>query len=514
MHLIVRLILLCFAGQGGLGARILGLFPVPTKSHLSITSPLMHALAKKGHDVTMFVPFPTGFNATNYREIIYESPPLGSDLTITDYFNVNFVRHQFFYYDAGISVTEMVLTSQEAQSLIGSKEKYDVVVMEQFASEALLVYVNKLECPVVLVSTFRTTSTINGIFGNSAPWSYVPAEFISLDDRMTLFERLQNALALIFIEVTRKYYYMPRQQALAAKYLGDANFEIPDLEELERRADLILINTHPAFSSPRPYMATMKDVAGMHIKPAKPLSSELHRYMESSEKGVIFFCLGSIFKSIEMPEHLIGALKKAFERVPYDVLWKWENNTMTDKPKNVRIEKWLPQNDILAHPKLKVFVTHGGISSLLETVYHKVPIVGIPIFGDQRQNIKLARTKGFVEVLNFSTMTEDDIYEAIVKVANDPKYKRNVEKVSAYWRGEMNHPLDVAVHSVEYVIRNNGTKHLKPAVMEQTFVQYFLLDLAFVVSTVSVLAFLALRQMLKLLIRRKSCCEDKLKKIN
>ena len=35
-----------------------------------------------------------------------------------------------------------------------------------------------------------------------------------------------------------------------------------------------------------------------------------------------------------------------------------ENNF--DKPSNVKFLSWLPQNDLLAHNKTKLFITHGG----------------------------------------------------------------------------------------------------------------------------------------------------------
>ena len=46
---------------------------------------------------------------------------------------------------------------------------------------------------------------------------------------------------------------------------------------------------------------------------------------------------------------------------------------MKDKPSNVKLSKWLPQEAILAHPNLKLFVTHGGQSSSQEALCHKKP---------------------------------------------------------------------------------------------------------------------------------------------
>ncbi len=44
-------------------------------------------------------------------------------------------------------------------------------------------------------------------------------------------------------------------------------------------------------------------------------------------------------------------------------------------PSNVMISKWLPQQDALAHPNVKLFVSHVGQSSFQESICHKMPIV-------------------------------------------------------------------------------------------------------------------------------------------
>ena len=55
-------------------------------------------------------------------------------------------------------------------------------------------------------------------------------------------------------------------------------------------------------------------------------------------------------------------------------------------PKRVWAVMWAPQNDLLASPAVKAFVTHGGSNSVYEAAYHAMPIVAMPIFGDQPSN--------------------------------------------------------------------------------------------------------------------------------
>lgn len=46
--------------------------------------------------------------------------------------------------------------------------------------------------------------------------------------------------------------------------------------------------------------------------------------------------------------------------------------------KDFFVSSWLPQNDILGDKRVAAFVTHGGLNSVLETLYHGTPAVGVP----------------------------------------------------------------------------------------------------------------------------------------
>ena len=39
--------------------------------------------------------------------------------------------------------------------------------------------------------------------------------------------------------------------------------------------------------------------------------------------------------------------QKTFRQLPFNILWKWENETMINQPENVFISKWVPQRAVL-----------------------------------------------------------------------------------------------------------------------------------------------------------------------
>ena len=53
---------------------------------------------------------------------------------------------------------------------------------------------------------------------------------------------------------------------------------------------------------------------------------------------------------------------------------------------NIRVQQWLPQQDLLGHPAVKLFLSHGGIHSMYESLWHGTPMVLMPIATDQFDN--------------------------------------------------------------------------------------------------------------------------------
>ena len=124
----------------------------------------------------------------------------------------------------------------------------------------------------------------------------------------------------------------------------------------------------------------------------------------------------------DMPEDVIDSFIKAFSRLPQRVIWQWKGTPRENMPKNIQTVGWLPQQDLLGHEKCRLFLTHGGLNSIQEAVYHAVPILGFPFGGDQALNLAQSIKAGYALSLDWSGITEEALTEAIQQLLHDPKY--------------------------------------------------------------------------------------------
>lgn len=171
------------------------------------------------------------------------------------------------------------------------------------------------------------------------------------------------------------------------------------------------------------------EVACIHCRAAKPLPKDIEDFIAGAgDAGFIYVSMGSSVKAANMPDHLYHMLVQTFAKLPYRVLWKYESSQRPhDLSSNVKIGRWLPQQDILGHKKLRAFVTHGGLLSMYETVYHGVPVVTMPVFCDHDSNSAKAEADGYAYKLALETLTTEKLMKGIHAVIHDTKYRREAK---------------------------------------------------------------------------------------
>jgi UDP:flavonoid glycosyltransferase YjiC (YdhE family) len=68
---------------------------------------------------------------------------------------------------------------------------------------------------------------------------------------------------------------------------------------------------------------------------------------------------------------------------------------------------------VSAHPNTHLFITHAGMLSSQEAIYHGVPVVGIPFIADQFINIMKLATRGLGIELVYHTLSKQTILDAV-----------------------------------------------------------------------------------------------------
>lgn len=139
---------------------------------------------------------------------------------------------------------------------------------------------------------------------------------------------------------------MPKQDKISKQVFGP---NTPYIGDIERNVSLILMNTHHTTAIPRPLVPAIIEFGGppVHMATPKPLPQDLKEFLDNAEHGVVYFSLGSNVKSIALPEAKQQLFLNVFRKIKQKVLWKWERDDLPGRPDNVKIQKWLPQTDVL-----------------------------------------------------------------------------------------------------------------------------------------------------------------------
>ena len=131
---------------------------------------------------------------------------------------------------------------------------------------------------------------------------------------------------------------------------------------------------------------------------------------------------------------------------------------MTDEatlPSNVMARNVLPQSSILSHEKTLLYFGHGGVNGLHEAVYFRKPIVAMPVWWDGRESIHRMVKRG-VALSVPKGSGADAIYEAIVAVRDDPRYRERANAMADLIHDRQHSPLEDAVWLAEYVSKTKG----------------------------------------------------------
>nr|AHX56944.1 UDP-glycosyltransferase 211B1 [Strigamia maritima] len=480
------------------GYKVLYLFPFASKSHKNIFDALITELARRDHEVTVISELSFSQPVKNVKEIIikksidFQSADIQREVFGTIGYHPIFMTFAFPMFT--LPICKSFFQNSDVKKLLKKGKQFDMVIVSGFLNECALATAPLLGKYIISQSPGFLIPW-NGAFVPQPP-SYVPHLSLSYTSEMSFFQRLNNLFTSVSLNLVHDYYIIPTFQSEIAKHIP----ENPSILEARNLISLHIDSADPVLTSPRPSMPNIVSVGGIHCKKAKPLPQELEDFVQSSgDNGFIYFSLGSNAQSRFLPEKVKTSLLAAFSKLKQKVIWKYEEE-LKNAPSNVKVIKWAPQQDLLGHPKIKGFITHGGLLSLQETVYNAVPVVAVPILGDQHSNIARVEELKIGYKVDFNNISEVSIFEAVNEILKE-SYKENMMKYSAIFHDRYQQPLEQAVFWVEYVIKNDCADCLKSVGEELNFLQYFLIDVIAFISIILLFVVFGLIFLVKLVMK-------------
>ncbi|ROT73742.1 UDP-glucuronosyltransferase [Penaeus vannamei] len=202
------------------------------------------------------------------------------------------------------------------------------------------------EMPFMTIATPGMDARQSAVFGNVLN----PA---MMQRFLNTIEHIKSAVNWRYLDV------LPSVQKEISSQFPD----LPPLLDIERNQSLTLLNSHFTVTGVLPLLPSQVEVGAMHCRPGKPLPEDLESWISGAgSEGVVYFSLGSMAQGQSMPKKYRDMFVEAFKQLKQRVIWKYEV-ALEGVSDNVLMRKWLPQQDILAHPNVRVFITHGGLLS-------------------------------------------------------------------------------------------------------------------------------------------------------
>ncbi|KAM9348415.1 UDP glucuronosyltransferase 5 family, polypeptide D1 [Symphorus nematophorus] len=388
----------------------------------------------------------------------------------------------------------------EGKTLIKSikDSQYDLVLTDPAIAPGV-VLAKYLKLPMVL--NVRWIPGGEGHFAIApSPLSYIPVPGSGLTDKMNFIQRVKNMLMFSMGEF-HKFTMLSSYNALCDKYIEGGC----DIISLLQEADIWLFRTDFVFEFPRPTMPNVVYIGGFQCKPARPLPADLEEFVQSAgEHGVIIMTLGTLVNAL--PKEVTEDIASIFAKIPQKVIWRHKGERPSTLGNNTLIVDWIPQKDLLGHPQTKLFVAHGGTNGVQEAIYHGVPVLGIPLFFDQYDNLLRLQERGAGKIIELGDVNSHSFEQGINEVLHQDSYRQNMQRLSVLHRDQPMTPMDQAIYWVEYVMRHKGASHLRTEAYKMPWYSYYCLDVVLLLLTAAAVLLLSTLAFFRFL-----CCRNRRK---
>ena len=533
LHLVSVLLLMTYTATPLLGEKIL-LLPFPWPSHYTQLEKIGIELRNRNHDVVMITPSTETYHTkSELKNIEYDIPGLSRNTFVSIAegrlengagFGINWLIEYVSLLDVfGRALLEDPAIRREAK-------RADIVISDT-AFMVAPVFADFHKLPLIFLSPFGhlpgcMADTYGGVENPSVVPTFVATallESIGLPQEMSFLQRNFNLLSNIISKVLRDTITVPILRQLTRKYSNKT------LLQLWQDVALILIPMDYSVEYPRADLPFVKMIGPLTTADIQdPLHTPFDEIFNQSSKKVIVVSFG-ITNRIS-PRDTMRILEGLLA-MNYTVIWKYDRSKLAGMVKkhgvfrnqtqveaddvvcemgkrqcyrygngsesgvltnctikncrrmrrplkigqNVYVFDWLPQQRLVQEWKTQLLVTHCGLNSLYEALYHSTPVLCVPLFGEQFDNAGRVVSRKLGKALAVKELSRQSLELAIHELTTIPLYAQNVERVSRRLRRAHQSPAEKAANWIEFVLAEKGdVSYLKQ--VNLPFYQYYLLD--------------------------------------
>ena len=347
--------------------------------------------------------------------------------------------------------------------------KPDLLVLTNFPPfRDIVVLPYLLDVPFVMLAPFHDYIGARIPFSLSAAPTQVNGDFH--EEGMTFSQRLVNGMIhLAFLGV---HSYVTSGE-MVSKYAP--NRPLLTTDEILRKAELYIVETDHIMDYARPTLPNVKYVGGTAGTPGKPLKEPFKSFMDKSANGVVVVTFGSSVK--EFPDYVVRKMVSAFLRLEQNVIWRAD--LQSPDPGKILTSTWVPQNDLLAHKNLKLLVSSCGANAQYEGLYHAIPTLCLPMFGDMIYNAQRGLVKGFGLKADIRKITSVEFLALMREMLGNDKYKKSIQKASDLYKKLFKLPVNETAYWLDHVMEYGGG-YMRSAGQNMAVYQFLSLDIAVV----------------------------------
>jgi UDP:flavonoid glycosyltransferase YjiC (YdhE family)/glycosyltransferase involved in cell wall biosynthesis len=162
------------------------------------------------------------------------------------------------------------------------------------------------------------------------------------------------------------------------------------------------------------------------------IPDELRKWIERDvEQPIVYVSFGSI---VEIDSEFATSVYEGLRNVRARVLWSLRTHqhaliSSSVPADNVRLEAFLPQEEILESARVRCFVTQAGASSVAEGALSGTPMLCIPFFSDQADTSLAVARLGIGKRLWRRDVSPTTIAAAVAELLATPRYMKTALEI-------------------------------------------------------------------------------------